>query len=174
MESLTALKMKDGFAALDALLPLPVRLIVGGGGAMLLAYNFPLATTDVDAVAKGLSTDELQPFVEQVARQLGLPADWLNPWYSSFTHVLRPNYEEDLVSVFSGSRLTVHALGKEDLLLMKCFAHRAKDVAHARALVRAGANVKVVEKRIEELSRSKIPGTQEAVDFLDEIVDLES
>lgn len=172
-KSLTAEKMKQGFAALDRILPRTLTLIVGGGGAMSLAYSFPLATADIDAVPKGLSIDELAPLVEKVSREEDLPGDWLNPWFSTFTHVLRDDYEKRLVDVFSGARLKVLALGKEDLLLMKCFAHRPKDIAHARALVRAQANTNLVYDRIEELAAKNIPGTEAAADFLDQILELE-
>ena len=173
MSGLTAVKMKQGFTALDKLLPQPVSLIVGGGGAMLLAHDFPLATTDVDAVPKGLSADELKPYVEEVARELGLTPDWLNPWFSSFTHVLPVDYSERLIEVFKGQLLKVTALGADDLLLMKSFAHRQKDIAHARALVRAGADVDFVYEQIDKLKKRRIPGTEKATDFLDQIVELE-
>lgn len=165
--------MKQAFARLDQKLERRVTLIVGGGGAMLLAYDFPLATADVDAVPKGMTIDELKPLIEAIARELSIPPDWLNPWFSAFTHVLRADYLAHVVNVFSGKLLTVVALSKEDLLLMKCFAHRPKDVAHARALVRAQADTSVVERRIEALAKGKIPGTKEAMDFLDEILDME-
>jgi len=174
METLTAQKMREALNRLDELLPHPVRMIIGGGGAMLLAYDFPLATADIDAVTKGLSTDEMKPFIETVARELSIPSDWINPWFSSFTHVLPADYESRLVEVFAGQKLKVSALGKEDLLLMKCFAHRQKDIAHARALVRAGANIDFVYDRIEELAQRKIPGARDAADFLDEIIDMET
>jgi hypothetical protein len=173
METLTAEKMRTALKALDALLDRDLTLIVGGGGAMLLAYGFPLATADIDAVPRGIPGDELAPLIEKVARELGLPHDWLNPWYSSFTYVLPADFEERLMEVFRGSHLSAQALGKEDLLLMKCFAHRQKDVAHARALVRAGADADKVFDRIEELRKRKIPGTEPALDFLEDILDQE-
>ena len=77
------------------------------------------------------------------------------------------------MEVFAQGKLTVQALGKDDLLLMKCFAHRRKDVAHARALVRAGARIEFVYERIAELAAKKIPGAALAAEFLDEITDLE-
>jgi len=173
METLTEEKMREALRALDALLNVNVGLIIGGGGAMLLAHHFPLATADIDAVPRGLSSDELAPFIEKVARELKLPLDWLNPWYSNFTYVLPPDFSERLVSVFSGRFLTAQALGKEDLLLMKCFAHRPKDIAHARALVRAGADADMVFQRIEELQKRKIPEAKPAQEFLEDILDKE-
>ena len=173
METLTAKKMKEAFRQLDGLIPKRVSLLVGGGGAMLLAYDYPLSTTDVDAIPKGMSMEELKPLIEKIAADLSLAPDWLNPWFGSFTHVLRPDYDGYVVEVFQGRRLRVVALGKEDLLLMKCFAHREKDIRHARALVRAGAKISEVEKRIAQLVKAKVPGTAEAADFLDQIMDME-
>jgi hypothetical protein len=173
MTLLTAEKMRTGLTKLDEKLNTPVRLIVGGGGAMLLAHNFPLATSDIDAVPKGLSVEELQPMIEAVAREQGLPLDWLNPWFSSFTHVLPHDFELRLVNVFAGQKLRADALGREDLLIMKCFAHRQKDIAHARALIRDGADVDFVYERIDELLKKRIPSAKAAQEFLDEILDLE-
>lgn len=170
---MTAETMLKALSALDRLLPKKTTLMIGGGGAMLLAHRFPLATSDVDAVPQGLSSDELKPYIESVAKSLGLPGDWLNPWFSSFTFVLPVDYESRLIEVLSGKNLVVRALGREDLLIMKCFAHRKKDVAHARALVRAGADLDVVYERIEELERKKIPDAADARTFLDEIAEME-
>lgn len=173
MLTMTAIYMTRALAALDRRLDRSVTLVVGGGGAMVLAYMFPLATSDIDAVAKGISNDELTPYIRAVALEMDLPADWLNPWFGSFTYVLSADYDSRLVEVFSGSKLQALALGKEDLLLMKCFAHRQKDIAHARALLRAGADTDFVYNRIQELDRSQIPGTEKALEFLETIIDLE-
>lgn len=173
IETLTSKHMLAGLAELDVLLPKKAELIVGGGGAMLLAYDFPLSTTDIDAIPRGLSIEELKPHVEKVAKKLNYPVDWLNPWFSTFTHVLPPDYSSRLKTVFSGSKITALALGREDLLLMKCFAHRKKDIAHARVLIRQKADVDMVYKRIRDLALKKIPLCQEAEDFLDMVIDLE-
>lgn len=173
MQSLTAEKMRLALAALDRILPRRLQLLVGGGGAMLLAHGFPLATADIDAVPKGMSSDELSPYVEAVAREMELPGDWLNPWFSSYTYVLPDDYSQRLIEVFLGKNLTALALGKEDLLIMKCFAHRRKDVPHARALIRGGAKTEFVYECIERLAKRHLPGTSEALDFLDETIDLE-
>jgi hypothetical protein len=174
MENLNAQMMKAGFSRLNELLPKKIELTVGGGGAMLLAHNFPLATTDVDAIPRGMSQDELKPLIEKIAKEFSYPVDWLNPWFESFTHVLPQDYSARLIRVFNSENLKVFALGSEDLLIMKCFAHRRKDIAHARALVREGANLDFVMDHIELLKSKKIPSSEEALNFLDEIMDLEN
>jgi hypothetical protein len=166
--------MLKALKLLETKLPRTLTLIVGGGGAMLLGHEFPLATTDIDAVPKGMTDIEVGELVKVVAIELGIPGDWLNPWYSSFTHVLPMDYESRLVLVYQGPQMKVQALGADDILLMKCFAHRKKDIPHARALVRKGADSNRVALRIEELALKKLPGTREALDFLDEILELEA
>ncbi len=61
------------------------------------------------------------------------------------------------------------ALGVEDLLVMKCFAGREKDVGHARALLRRKPDLGVVERRIDQLVEKGVPGSLDAADFLDDI-----
>jgi hypothetical protein len=149
----------------------PVTLIMGGGGAMILAHGFPMGTTDIDAVPVGMELSELDILVKQVAVELLIAPDWLNPYFSTFSHTLPSDYGQRLIEVFSGSRLVVKALGKEEMLIMKCFAHRQKDVAHAKALILGGAKLALVESQLEHLKAKSIPGTQAALDFLDDVLD---
>lgn len=166
---LTREAVDGAFGALDALLPHPVTLIVGGGTAMMLAYAIPVRTTDVDAYAKGIPLEEIDPFVKRVARERHLVADWLNPHFSTFAHVLPADYGARLKTIWSGKRLTVQALGVEDLLVMKCFAGRDKDIGHARALLKRKPRLEVVERRLDELIEKRVPGASEAADFLDDL-----
>lgn len=168
--NLTAELMLKAFQCLDQLLERPVRLIVAGGGAMILAHHFSLSTTDVDAVpAAGVSMTELDPLIKEVAKELSLAPDWLNPYFSTFAHVLPSDYSKRLVEVSKGKFLTVEALSKDDLLIMKCFAARLKDVVHARALVRKGARVDFVTSHLQTLQARRIPGSERALEFLSEI-----
>lgn len=163
--------MKSAFEALDKKLPKNVTLIMGGGGAMILAHHYPLATSDVDAIPKGMEIYEFDSYVKIVAKELHLPGDWLNPYFSTFSHTLPDDYSSRLVRVFTGKKLAVDSLGKEEMLIMKCFAHREKDVGHAKQLVKLGVNLKLVERQIEALIAKKIPQAQEAIEFLDDILE---
>jgi hypothetical protein len=57
--------------------------------------------------------------------------------------------------VFLGKNIKAQALGKEDLLIMKCFAGRQKDIPHARALVKSGADIQLVEEHIRSLIQKR-------------------
>lgn len=176
-KNLTKEKMLQALRCLDDLIlkngekNIQIQLIIGGGGAMILAHHFPLATIDLDAIPKGIELSELDRYVKKVAEELQMPPDWLNPYYASFSHTLPSDYGQRLISVFSGKVLKALALGKEEMLIMKCFAHRQKDVGHAKALIKQNANVKTVEAHIESLKKKGIPGAQEALDFLDDLLD---
>ncbi len=161
--------MQTAFAALDDNLPRSLTLMLGGGGCMILAHGFPLATTDIDALPIEISFEEIDPLIKRLAKELGLPGDWLNPYFSSFTHVLPDDYRDRLIKVFGGKKLKVMALGKEDMLIMKCFAHRPKDLGHARALIKGGADLKFVEKIIERHKKNSVPQAGEALEFLDDL-----
>jgi hypothetical protein len=163
--------METAFAALDAALSDLLILILGGGGCMILAHDYPLATTDVDALPLQMSFDEIDPLIKKIARELALPPDWLNPYFSTFTFVLPPDYKSRVLTVFKGKNLRVDALGKEDMLIMKCFAHRPKDLGHARALIRAGTNLRLVEEVIEGHIKKGLPNASAALEFFDDLVD---
>lgn len=162
--------MRRSLTRLGEILPFDCQLIVGGGGALVMAYHFEFATTDIDAMpVKGVSVEQLDPYIKQVSAELGLAADWLNPYFSTFTHVLPTDYRARLVTILSAGRLTASALGMNELLLMKCFAARLKDKTHARELLRAGADRAAVETQIQRLIERRIPNSERALDFLDEV-----
>lgn len=166
---LTVQQLRQAFAALDARLDHPVTLVVGGGTAMLLAHGIAVRTTDVDAYPTSGGLDALAPHVRAVASELDLAPDWLNPHFETFAHVLPQDYARRLQAVFTGRMLQAAALGAEDLLVMKCFAGREKDVGHARALLRKLSDPGVVDRRIEELMDRGVSGALDAADFLDDL-----
>jgi hypothetical protein len=166
---LTVERLRGAFEALDARLDRPLTLVIGGGTAMLLAHGVAVRTTDVDAYPASGGMDWLTPHVHAVAAALGLAPDWLNPHFETFAHVLPRDYAARLVPVFTGASLRAVALGAEDLLVMKCFAGREKDVGHARALLARLKQPEVVERRIEELMDRGVAGALDAADFLDDL-----
>jgi len=161
--------LRAAFRALDARIEAPVTLVVGGGSAMMLAYGLPVRTRDVDAYTATGHLDDLAPVLRDVARELGLSSDWLNPYFETYTHVLPSDYGSRLREVFAGERLRVMALGVEDLLIMKCFAGREKDIGHARALLKKGPDLALVDGRIQQLIEKGVKGAREAGDFFDDL-----
>lgn len=100
-----------------------VRLEVSiyGGAAFLLAYNTREATKDIDALLHPKEIGER--LVEQVARDLDLPSDWLNSDISQF---ISPKLESKrrLSEIEAATGLIVHVPSAEYLLAMKALACR--------------------------------------------------
>jgi hypothetical protein len=140
---------------------------------MVLAYQHPVATQDVDAFAAkgGLRMAELEAMARSVAEQLQIEPDWLNAHFETFTAVLPRDYASRLRSVFEGAHVRVDALGPEDLLVMKCFAGRDKDLPHARKLLHAAKDLSVVDKQLEYLIERRYPGAERAADYFDDLRD---
>ncbi len=172
-ELLTADKMRESFAQLDRGLTASVHLVVGGGAAMALAFDYPLATEDVDAfTARGsVRLSDLDSIAKQVAKKLGTAPDWLNSHFETFTGVLPNDYAIRLRDVYRGAHLQVDALGPEDLLIMKCFAGRDKDLPHARRLVRIANDLEIVDAHLSHLCSRRYPGAEDAADFFDDLRD---
>jgi hypothetical protein len=168
---LTVTGLRQAFAALDAGLDRPVTLVVGGGTAMMLAHGLPVRTTDVDAYPTVGHLEEIAPVIRAVAAAHGLAPDWINPHFETFAHVLPADYGTRLQAVFAGAHLKVQALGAEDLLVMKCFAGREKDVGHARALLKRVRDLRLVEDRIQALLEKGVAGAADAADFLDDLLE---
>ncbi len=160
---------------LDREIEAPAQLVVGGGAAMVLAYDHPLATEDVDAFAAkgGLRIAELAEAARAVAAELDAAPDWLNAHFETFTGVLPDGYGERLRPVFRGARLRVDALGPEDLLIMKCFAGRDKDRPHARRLVHLASDLDLVDRHLAHLAARGYPGATRAADYFDDLRDEE-
>jgi hypothetical protein len=166
-------RMIKALNALDRQLDQPARLVIGGGAAMVLAYDHPLVTQDVDAFAArgGLPMADLDRVARRVARELNLEPDWLNAHFETYTGVLPEGYSARLRRVLQGQHLLVDALGPEDLLIMKCFAGRDKDRPHARKLLRLAEDLELVDRHLAHLIDRRYPGAEKAADYFDDLRD---
>ena len=161
------------FRKLDILAPKPFEMIIGGGTAMLCAYGSPLQTFDVDVILKNITMKEIEKPVRRISEDMELPSDWLNSWYAGFTYTLPPDFSKRLKLIFKGQKITAYVLGSEDLLIMKCCAHRAKDIGHARILIRKKTDHKFVLNHLEKLLEKNILPNAKPIEFLEEILDQE-
>ena len=164
----TALK---ALQTLDSCSDKTFELIIAGGSAMMCSYGYPLGTVDIDAIVKKADLSEVDIYVKKTAKKLSLAPDWLNMWVSSFTHYLPDDYEDRLNILLKGKKITMKVFGKEDILILKCFAHRGKDVGHAKALIKQKVDIKFVENHIKGLIKKNLPESKKALDFLYDILD---
>ncbi len=91
-------QMIQAFQRLDLHLKTPTRIIIGGGAALMAAYDIPISTQDVDGVPDRTSMElsEFKEEVRAVGKELKIPPDWLNDYFSTFLFVLPSNYGERL------------------------------------------------------------------------------
>ena len=165
--------MQKALEALDRRLPKKTTILIGGGSAMLLRHGIALSTSDIDALvlSSELTPAEIDPLVKGVARDLGISPHWYNDYFNTFTFSLPNDFRSRLKPVFEGKNLTALALGKEDLLVMKCFAGREKDVGHARVLLKKGADEGLVEGHLNSLAGKKVPGADKALRLFHDLLD---
>jgi hypothetical protein len=142
-------------------------LIIGGGGSMILNFNYHGATIDIDAVPLNSEFEDLKPYMAEVAQELKIAADWLNPYYQAFTHYLPRDAKVRMKSVFNGDVLEVKSLGAEDIMIMKLMAGRAKDFSHIQFLLKMKIDLKIVDHRLTELLKIHPILAQKALDSLD-------
>lgn len=151
------------------------RMTVGGGASMLLAHGFPGKTNDVDAVpTKGAAFEEIKSLAEEIAKELGIAHDWLNPYYQTFTVYLPADAKDRTTVIYNGRSLVVESLGPEDVLIMKLMAGRSKDRAHIKHLLRKSKmDLSVVENRLQALKDQNLYKKEaiKALDLLDEETD---
>lgn len=114
----------------------PVHLVVVGGSALLVAGIVSRTTQDVDVIAeRGIPEGELVPIrqlspdlrdaSERVARELGLPKNWLNATTALFSIPLEsypPDLWREMERRAFGSRLEVSFLGRGGLIYLKFYA----------------------------------------------------
>jgi hypothetical protein len=150
-----------------------LKLLIGGGSALTLAHNIPLQTADIDAVPFKSNVDLslLDKLIKETGKELKISPDWLNPYFGTFLMSLPSDYGDRLIDVYKGKSLEAYGLGLNDLLIMKCFAGREKDIPHSKVLIRKGANIDFVQDHIESLIAKNIPGAQQALHCLLEVED---
>lgn len=167
-------KTLEAFRELDLRLKRPLKLLVGGGAAMTLAYGMPEGTQDVDAVTfKGFDKiEDIKEEIQAVGRKLQIDPDWINPYFSNFAIVLPPDYTERLRTVFEGKNLSALALGPEDLFIMKLHAGRPKDDAHIRRLLKTQKmDLELVEEHLQNLFEKGLPKAEQALERFDQYLD---
>lgn len=132
-----------------------IEIVVCGGSALIATGLVPRTTQDIDVIAlkKGEVLFDSEPLpdylieaADQVGRIMSLPADWLNNGPASqFNMGLPPGFQERLITVEAGSKLTVHYIGRLDQIFFKTYASADRGGYHV-------TDLKALEPSIEELT----------------------
>src|SRR3989338_10512956 len=96
-----ASQMMKALKGLDQKVPEKFHLLIGGGAALILAHKISLATMDIDGIPfkTTIKFADLDIYVKEVAVELGIPHDWLNGYFATFTRFLPKDYGDRLVTI---------------------------------------------------------------------------
>ncbi|MHB1173002.1 MAG: hypothetical protein ACYCZY_11050 [Lacisediminihabitans sp.] len=130
-----------------------VSIRIVGGAALRIAYFERATTYDIDAQIQPL--DQIRPLVEEIARERGWPADWLNNKAAMFI----PSWGRavDWESLFDDANISISVAPIDALLAMKLKAARpGRDTDDIVQLL--GLNEITTVAAAEELFESFYPG----------------
>ncbi len=152
------MKVGDLLAALRRLgseLRDPATLTLGGSAALLLTGALDRATNDGDVVESKPAFPALLDAVRRVEVAEQAPPGWLNTSVQSYTHVLPPDYRTRLVPLGRMGRLDVSLLGRADVVLMKVYAGRTRDLQDLLAVRATEAELAHAEARIPVIAEKE-------------------
>ena len=145
-----------------------VLLVLGGSAALILGDTLRRPTDDGDVVASEPGFDQLQRLIRDVADAEHLPPGWLNESIQSYTYILPPDYTMRLVTLPPFGRLHVSLLSRRDVLLMKVYAMRPRDIEDIRALAPTTDELAFVAAQVTRIAMQEPEKAQDMRDFLDE------
>ncbi|HLE01566.1 MAG TPA: DUF6036 family nucleotidyltransferase [Bdellovibrionota bacterium] len=97
------------------------ELTICGGAALILMGVVSRGTSDVDVVAKKIP-DAVLAAAKVVAKKLKCREDWLNNRVNPIIERLPVNWEDHLVTLFTGKAVTVKSISRQDLICAKLHA----------------------------------------------------
>ncbi|MCQ2796480.1 MAG: DUF6036 family nucleotidyltransferase [Bacilli bacterium] len=100
----------------------PCELIIVGGAAIVLNYNFRLSTTDIDAF--GDTHSILKEAIRKVEDKFNLSDDWLNTDFLFSSSFSKRLVEVSIPYKTFNQVLNVRTISREYLIAMKLYAFR--------------------------------------------------
>ena len=120
--------LRRALAALSEQVHSRTEIVLGGAGALILMGELQRATSDCDVLYSDPDMGRLQEDIRAVALRLGLTSGWLNGSIQSYLDILPPDYRSRLHSLPMPGQLQVFVLHRQDVLVMKLFAGRPRDM----------------------------------------------
>lgn len=138
---------------LDQRLEQPERLVLCGGMAVALAFGGKRQTFDLDVIGPLPLSQHLRNKVIEVAKEVGADLGWLNDSVKGFTDYLPVNWESRLIPLDLGLKnLTIHSIGKPDLIMMKLRAARERDLADIEFMAITEEDVRIIVANLERVA----------------------
>ena len=128
------------------------EVVLGGAGALILTGQLDRVTDDGDVLRSSPDIGQLQADIRAVAETLDLPPGWLNGSIQSYTDVLPPDYEVRLMSLPTWGKLHVAVIHRKDVIVMKLFAGRPRDITDVIALAPSVDELDFVRTQLPRLA----------------------
>lgn len=146
------------------------EIYLAGGAALVMRGEIVRVTDDGDVIDVKAGARTLPRSIEEVGEDLALGPDWLNMNATAFREVLPSGHRQraDRREVFGN--LTVHVLGRRDLMLLKAYAHRPGDLRDLEAMKPTGEDIDWLLGHLEGAARlnphkvAKMEATLHALD----------
>ena len=88
-----------------------------------------------------------------MAQDRGLPDGWLNTSVQSYLDVLPPDYETRIKSLRPFGRLSVSLLSRRDVIVMKFFSGRPKDLLDLQQIAPTAAELAFTTRQLPRLAK---------------------
>jgi hypothetical protein len=146
----------------------PISLVLGGSAALILDNELRRPTGDGDVVTSEPGLGDLQELIRDVAEHEQLPSGWLNGSIQSYTYILPRDYRDRLVTLPPFGRLTVSLLSRRDVVLMKVYGQRPRDVQDLHAINPTPQELAFVRAQLPRIAAKEKERAEAMREFLDE------
>jgi hypothetical protein len=162
-------RLSEAFAALGGQLREPTQLLIGGAGALILRGELQRATTDCDVLRSRPDIGRLQSAIHAVAVRCGLVGGWLNGSAQTYAEIVPPDFESRVHSMPAFDRLQVLILDRQDVMVMKLFAGRPRDLADIAALAPTTSELQFARRELLRLKAIDEERSERMSAMLDEL-----
>lgn len=169
--------MSDGLAKQDFIQALQAlgrrvrghtEIVLGGAGALILTNQLDRVTDDGDVLRSHPDIGQLQDDIRAVAQALDLPTGWLNGSMQSYSDIVPPDYASRLTSLPAWGKLQVALLHRKDVIVMKLFAGRPRDITDVIALAPSQDEFDFIRSQLPRLTRIDAMRTARLAELLDQ------
>lgn len=149
----------------------PVELVLGGSAALVLVGHLHRQTADSDVVASNPDLGRLQNAIRSVEESDQLPPGWLNGSIQSYTHVLPPDYRQRCLPFppfVAPHPMRVLLVSRRDILVMKFYAQRARDIDDIEQLIPTASELAFVAAQLTRIALHEPEKAEQMQQLLDD------
>ncbi len=166
-EALNRTELVDALAALGAKCRGRTTLLLGGSAALILRHALDRGTNDGDVLTLSPGLDRLQAAIRAVAHDRGLPDGWLNGSVQSYAEVLPPDYASRVTTLPPFGRLSVSLVSRKDVIVMKFFSGRPKDISDLQQIGPTAAERSFAAHEVPRLAKIDVEKAKRMQALLD-------